>query len=773
MTATADTGFTFVDADGHVLEPPTGLQDFAPSGFRDRIWHLERDDAGAGVDRGRRQPLPGQHVHARGRGRVHRGGQAGARSTARSRTPRRARRGWDPDLRVQAMDKDGIAVSVLYPTEMLAIQGWPDVDYTVATCRAYNDWLSDHCERGPAGAPVRRRGAAAAEHRGERRRAASASPSCPHIVGAFLRPNPTADWKHFHHEVYDPIWRAASDTNFAIGFHPYLDAVLPGAAQGLRVGMLGMRTDAARAAIAGDEVGGAIPGMPPHIDNMAFVQAIANPVDMMTSVTFITMGGVCERFPDARFVFLEANGGWIVPWLERLDHHAHEFPWDMPGLKRTPSEYFRRQCYISFDPDEAGLPLAATHELCGADRIVWASDFPHPDAKYPGVTEELMEATDSLDDDSPPPHRRPERPPPLRPHLSLTPGKWVQGAGVADGEAGARGMAAGHVVNGRRLGGMVARRGAAGAGAGADELVRADGRPQPAFREELRRIPSWRNAWAVAFVWIQTIGIVALAVWWGNPIGYVVAFLLMGRACAQLASLMHESAHRLLFANRKVNDVVGRWLCGYPIFTSTDAYRRVHMAHHRHEFGPDEPDIPLYADYPIGGASLRRKLVRDATGQHRLQALPRPGARVPLARAARAPHALEDRARAGGVARRCHRGRPLVALPAAVGAAVPDGVAGHQPPALDRRARRHGRVVRSARRPPTRCASTAVARTFLVPYYIGWHLAHHVDAGVPMRALPRYHRALLDAGYVPDGLEYPSYPSLWRALRAGDAPAQP
>jgi predicted TIM-barrel fold metal-dependent hydrolase len=121
---------------------------------------------------------------------------------------------------------------------------------------------------------------------------------------------------------------------------------------------------------------------------------------MMTAITFVTMGGVCERFPGTRFVFLEANGGWIVPWLERLDHHAHEFPWDMPGLTATPSEYFRRQCYISFDPDEAGLPLAATHELCGADRIVWASDFPHPDAKYPGVTDELLEATETLSDEA-------------------------------------------------------------------------------------------------------------------------------------------------------------------------------------------------------------------------------------------------------------------------------------------------------------------------------------------------------------------------------------
>src|SRR6478735_10685055 len=92
-------------------------------------------------------------------------------------------------------------------------------------------------------------------------------------------------------------------------------------------------------------------------------------------------------------------------------------------------------------------------------------------------------------------------------------------------------------------------------------------------------------------------------------------FLLMGRVHAQFASLMHEAAHRLLFANRTANDVVGRWLLGYPSFTPTDGYRRVHMAHHRDEFGPDEPDIPLYAGYPISHESFRRKMLRDATGQ--------------------------------------------------------------------------------------------------------------------------------------------------------------
>ena len=59
-----------------------------------------------------------------------------------------------------------------------------------------------------------------------------------------------------------------------------------------------------------------------------------------------------------------------------------------------------------------------------------------------------------------------------------------------------------------------------------------------------------------------------------------------------------------------------------------------------------------------------------------------------------------------------------------------------------------------------------VARFLLVPYNIGWHLAHHVDSGVPFRNLPSYHAALREAGYVDAGVEYASYRTIWRALAA-------
>ena len=56
-----------------------------------------------------------------------------------------------------------------------------------------------------------------------------------------------------------------------------------------------------------------------------------------------------------------------------------------------------------------------------------------------------------------------------------------------------------------------------------------------------------------------------------------------------------------------------RWLPETSVPSPLEAYRRSHMAHHKEEFGPEEPDIPLYRGYPIPADSFRRKLVRDAT----------------------------------------------------------------------------------------------------------------------------------------------------------------
>ena len=91
---------------------------------------------------------------------------------------------------------------------------------------------------------------------------------------------------------------------------------------------------------------------------------------------------------------------------------------------------------------------------------------------------------------------------------------------------------------------------------------------------------------------------------------WIAAFLVMGPIHARFAILMHEAAHRLLFPNRKLNDFVGKWLIAYPAFVPFALYRRGHFAHHKEEFGANEPDLNFYVGYPISRASLGRKLRR-------------------------------------------------------------------------------------------------------------------------------------------------------------------
>ena len=124
-------------------------------------------------------------------------------------------------------------------------------------------------------------------------------------------------------------------------------------------------------------------------------------IDQQLTLSNLTYGGVLERFPELKVIVLECGGGWIAHWMDRLDEFLESYGWATPTLSLTPREYFQRQCWISFDPGERTAPLL--WPLIGADRITWASDFPHSDAKYPGVVDELREYTEGMDE------RRPRR----------------------------------------------------------------------------------------------------------------------------------------------------------------------------------------------------------------------------------------------------------------------------------------------------------------------------------------------------------------------------
>jgi predicted TIM-barrel fold metal-dependent hydrolase len=393
MTITGEP-LRYIDSDGHILEPPTAMLEFAPTEFRDRIWHIEVGDDGVeySVWNGMRMPSTGLAGTAGFSDEDVDKVRRGEWNYSQTRPS-----GWTASLRLHDMDTDGIDVSVLYPTTMLGLQSMHDVEFGRIQARAYNDWCSEHLKQGDG----RLYGAGAlppVHHPDDVQGVVDEIvhvAELPGMVSVFMRPNPAVEWRYFNDPVYDPIWSALQDTELPVAFHPFLAPDLPGACDGLKLARV-RNADGSYQTLDEFEAAKAAVGEGIFLSNIYFTQAIANPVDVMSAICYVTSGGVAERFPGAKFMFLEANGGWLVPWLERLDHHAKKFSWDVPWLKMLPSEYFRRQCWISFDPDESMLAFTANSPLCGADRIIWASDYPHPDAKFPGVTEELEEALTGL-----------------------------------------------------------------------------------------------------------------------------------------------------------------------------------------------------------------------------------------------------------------------------------------------------------------------------------------------------------------------------------------
>ena len=296
----------------------------------------------------------------------------------------------------------------------------------------------------------------------------------------------------------------------------------------------------------------------------------------------------------------------------------------------------------------------------------------------------------------------------------------------------------------------------------------AKGVARPELRSRYREIPDVRNAVTVVSALLQTFGVVVAAGvvnrWWA----YLIAFVVMGRGHCQLNILGHESAHRLLFSRKWWNDQVGRWLLGYPALQGTLSYRRAHMAHHRDEMGPEEPDAGLYAGYPIPPDSLRRKLTRDlffVSGYKNL---------VALWRAARKPERCPGRTEARQVmavqlvlfAAAVAWGRPLLYPLCWLAPWMSLWKVSNRLRAIAE----HGGMARSDDRRLTthHVRQRRLARFVMVPYNTGWHLAHHVDIAVPFRNLPAFHDELVRSGWVVPDLEYPSYWALWRKLASGE-----
>jgi len=375
-----------VDGDGHTFEP-------------DDLW-VERMDHARWGDWIPRKVVEDEVYETTYTGGVVRGGGRelqDAMSAAVGMTPKefhdmleslRVPGGHDPHARLADMDRDGIDVAVLYPSMAMffgpddLIEALHDIDFVTDCQRAYNDWVAEYCSASPkrlfamAAVPLQDVDRAVAEAR----RAVGALG----LQGVFIRPSAYVDELPLNHSVYDPFWAACQDLDVPVALHPGVHVDTPGACR--KFGLVAESENMMVTNMAMDELHG----------GSGLGQAVGNTVDMVVSMGRLLMGGVCERFPRLRFLFLESGGGWIPTQLERMDEQVKAFPLEKRWLSLLPSEYFRRQCYAGFEPEEWNLVACA--EWLGTDRVLWASDYPHPEF-HPEVVKEVKEAVAGLADD--------------------------------------------------------------------------------------------------------------------------------------------------------------------------------------------------------------------------------------------------------------------------------------------------------------------------------------------------------------------------------------
>ena len=94
----------------------------------------------------------------------------------------------------------------------------------------------------------------------------------------------------------------------------------------------------------------------------------------------------------------ENDSGWVAHFMYRLDHVYEKFGvmWDKVGLKLKPSEYVRRNVWVTFQDDMIG-PM--TWRYFGADNYMWASDFPHADSTWPDSLKVIAKDFEGIPDD--------------------------------------------------------------------------------------------------------------------------------------------------------------------------------------------------------------------------------------------------------------------------------------------------------------------------------------------------------------------------------------
>jgi predicted TIM-barrel fold metal-dependent hydrolase len=343
-----------IDADGHVLEPAGLWEEYLEQRYLPRALRVKCDDHG----------LEYLEIDGRPSERTNQGalGMMGAMGDLEAR-PGPERRymenipfgAGDAGQRLELLERENLEKAVLYPTIGLLWEcELTDAELTLAYQRAYNRWIADFCrDSGGRLVPIAQLSlldAAAAANELER----AVADGCR---GGFVCPF-THTRKPHGHADHDVLFAKACELDVPLAIHPTFepDWAVPVRFRGLRR------------------------------EGEFFYNLMLRQGMQQAFLSFFALGTL-ERFPQLRLGVLESGCGWIGAFLDRMDAVAETLSGAGARFRTPPSELFRRQCFISGDPDETAAPLTIDH--VGAECFMWATDYPHPD--HPGTWAQALE----------------------------------------------------------------------------------------------------------------------------------------------------------------------------------------------------------------------------------------------------------------------------------------------------------------------------------------------------------------------------------------------
>jgi uncharacterized protein len=368
-----------IDCDGHILEPPNLWEKYIDPKYRERAMRIRVGEDGfeyLEIDRQRaKMTQPGLLGSLGGMGRKVDDAKKLRERALKGEVKSEDLRGisllpkpedtylkgaafgtMDMKERLKLLDQEAMAKAILYPTIGLLWEAELfDAELSSAYCRAYNRWIADFCrDSGGRLIPIAHLSLGDPEE-AAREFERAVKDGCR---GAFVCPFTITRVPHGD-AAHDRVFAVAQDLDVPLAIHPTFEP--------------------------------AAFGIHHRYDNFQWAawyhDLFAGQGVQHAFGTFFQLG-VFDRFPKLRLVVLESQAGWIGYFLDRADAiYSGTTLGASVRLKEKPSYYFKRQCYISADPDER--TIASMMEIVGEDKFFWASDYPHPD--HPGnYLEELQ-----------------------------------------------------------------------------------------------------------------------------------------------------------------------------------------------------------------------------------------------------------------------------------------------------------------------------------------------------------------------------------------------